>query len=162
MQVTTFKHSQLFSRQESHQNDLTKFLEVSSFCHLDICHQNIFNVKGPQVMIKTTHSIYPGETLAPLDSLESLGLRIININIQQAHHLNQLVPQLLIRFIWRQVQPEKWGTDGREVDFYQTEAPPIETSVSSGIVGGAAPLLDGEQLRSVGPVELLKSVHRNS
>ena len=113
-------------------------------------------------MIKTTHSIYPGETLAPLDSLEILGLRIININIQLAHHLNQLVPQLLIRFIWRQVQPEKWGTDGREVDFYQTEAPPIETSVSSGIVGGAAPLLDGEQLRSVGPVELLESVHRNS
>ena len=45
---------------------------------------------------------------------------------------------------------------------FQTEAPPIETSVSSGIVGGAAPLLDGEQLRSVGPVELLKAVHRNS
>ena len=45
---------------------------------------------------------------------------------------------------------------------FQTEAPPIETSVSSGIVGGAAPLLDGEQLRSIGPVELLKAVHRNS
>ena len=78
-------------------------------------------------MIKTAHSIYPGETLAPLDSLESLGLRIININIQLAHHLNQLVPQLLIRFIWRQVQPEKWGTDGREVDFYQT----VDSSVVS-------------------------------
>ena len=44
----------------------------------------------------------------------------------------------------------------------QTEAPPIKASVSSGIVGGAAPLLDGKQLRSVGPVELLKAVHRNS
>ena len=51
-------------------------------------------------------------------------------------YLDKFVPELLVRLVGRQVQP-------------------VEAGVGPGVVSGAAPLLDGEQLGAVRPVQLL-------
>ena len=50
--------------------------------------------------------------------------------------LDELVPELLVGLVGRQVEP-------------------VEAGVSPRVVGGAAPLLDGEELGTVGPVKFL-------
>ena len=53
------------------------------------------------------------------------------------------LPELLVALVGGQVEP-------------------VEARVRPGVAVGVAPLLDGEQLRPVAPVQLLEAVHRHA